>query len=108
MTTRMPAEHILQHDCTAWRTSSQQVANLYARGVKLWTKADLRDIEKQLAAHVTQRLFTVRSIDGTTLAIINPMFEEELPIWYMKSVRFMFVANLASGSPGPNSENIGD
>ncbi len=77
----MPPEHILQHDCTPWRASSQQAATLYAKGVKLWRKADLHDIERQLAAYTTERLFTVRSIDGAKLAIANPMFEKELPIW---------------------------
>ncbi|OAR02496.1 hypothetical protein LLEC1_07729 [Akanthomyces lecanii] len=77
----MPAEHVLEHDCTAWRASSQQMANLYSKGVRLSRRGDLRDIEQQLAAHATRRLFTVRSVDGAALAIKNPMFGQESPIW---------------------------
>ena len=73
--------HILLHDCTVWRQSSQAAFNLYMDGVKLWTKNDLLDIEQQLAQLKEHKNFTVRLIGGTTLTTRNPMFGEESPIW---------------------------
>lgn len=99
----MPPEHILQHDYTSWRISSQKAATLYTKGVKLWTKADLRDIERQLAAYTTTPVFTIRSIDGATLAIANPMFEVEFPIWKPR-VRFREYWRLVTHQPDDPEE----
>jgi len=40
---------VLDYGCSPWTSSSQQAANLYYSGVKLWGKDDLVDIEQQLA-----------------------------------------------------------
>jgi hypothetical protein len=72
---------VLQHECTIWRQSSQAAFNLYIDGAKLWAKADLFDIEQQLAQSKTHETFRVRLINGTMLATRNPMFGEESPIW---------------------------
>lgn len=69
------------HDCTVWRESSQTAFNLYADGVKLWTKNDLLDIEHQLSESKQRKFFTVRLINGTILKTGNPMFDQESPIW---------------------------
>lgn len=76
-----PGQKANEHDCTIWLKSSQAAHNMYMKGVKLWTKADLVDIEQQLSQSKERNRFTVRLIDGTVLATSNPMFNEEFPIW---------------------------
>jgi hypothetical protein len=80
-TTQAHESDLLLYGCTGWRKSSQAAYNLYRGGTKLWTKAALLDIEQQLAQSKTRRIFTVRSIDGTVISIVNPMFGEQHPIW---------------------------
>lgn len=74
-------QHSLDYGFSPWRISSQAASNLYNHGVKLWTKEDLRDIEQQLEHSATHQHFKVRSIDGGTILIKNPMFGEQAPIW---------------------------
>lgn len=78
-TSNMPP---LEYGCSEWRMSSQVAFNLFNNGSKLWTKADLRDIEQQLAQSETCEVFTVRSIQRNLVTIKNPMFGERTPLWY--------------------------
>lgn len=71
----------LEYGCSEWRKSSQTASNLYEQGVKLWSRADLQDIEQQLAQSMDLEYFTVNLIDGKKARIKNPMFAEQLPIW---------------------------
>jgi hypothetical protein len=81
MSTAQGHESVLMlYGCTGWRKSSQVAYNLDHGGTKLWTKSDLLDIEQKLAQSKTYRIFTVRSIDGALVSIVNPMFGEEPPI----------------------------
>ena len=72
---------LLEYGCSEWRKSSQLASDLYEEGVKLWTKRDLLDIERQLSRSAELEYFTVRLIDGMQAHIKNPMFAVRLPIW---------------------------
>lgn len=72
---------LLEYGCTPWRLSSQRVADLYASGVKFWTKSDLDDIERQLAQSSTLDRFTIRGVDGRQVQVKNPLFGVQTPIW---------------------------
>lgn len=69
------------YQCPANIHQSQQAADLYGAGVKLWTKADLRDIEQQLAQLETIEIFTVRTLVDGKFRIENAMFGKKKPIW---------------------------
>ncbi|EMT67895.1 hypothetical protein FOC4_g10000151 [Fusarium odoratissimum] len=72
---------LLEYGHSPWRESSQIAATFYDRGYKLWTKDDLRDIERQIEQSVNQMVFSVRSINGTLIQIRNLNFEKDNPIW---------------------------
>ena len=72
---------LLCYGSTPWRISSQRVADLYNSGAKLWTKADLVDIERQLEQSATLDRFTIRCVDGSQVQIKNPLFGTQAPIW---------------------------
>ncbi|CAI7652855.1 unnamed protein product [Penicillium palitans] len=75
-------EHVpLDYGCSDWRISSQRAADLYSSGTKLWTRKDLKDVEKQLGQSYTMDRFSVRRIDGSIIQISNPMFQVQNPIW---------------------------
>ncbi|KAJ5674364.1 uncharacterized protein N7477_004298 [Penicillium maclennaniae] len=71
----------LDYGCSDWRTMSQRAADLYSAGTKLWTREDLKDIERQLGQSYTMDRFSVRRIDGSIVQISNPMFQIQNPIW---------------------------
>lgn len=77
-----PRPPLLDYGCTPWRLSSQRVADLYDSDVKLWTKADLQDIEEQLEKSAIVDRFTVRGVDGGLVQIKNPQLGIQKPIWY--------------------------
>jgi hypothetical protein len=78
----MPEHASLDYGCSDWRTLSQRAADLYNAGTKLWTREDLKDIERQLGQSYTMARFSVRRIDGSIVQISNPMFQIQKPIWY--------------------------
>ncbi|KAG6989095.1 hypothetical protein FocnCong_v021217 [Fusarium oxysporum f. sp. conglutinans] len=71
----------LEYGHSPWRESSQIAATLYNRGCKLWTRDDLRDIERQIEQSVNRMVFSVRSINGTVIQISNLNFGQDNPIW---------------------------
>ncbi|KAF5690072.1 hypothetical protein FDENT_4102 [Fusarium denticulatum] len=82
----LPTHHghnqpLLEYGCSPWRESSQVAATLYDEGRKLWTREDLRDIEKQIEQSIDQRVFSVRSMTGDVLHIRNLNFGKANPIW---------------------------
>jgi hypothetical protein len=74
-----PLQPLLDYGCSNW--SSQRAADLYDSGVKLWRKADLRDVEQQLAQSDTNNTFTVRCIDDNMVLIQNPIVGVQRSIW---------------------------
>lgn len=80
-----PPPVLLDYGCTPWRFSSQRVADLYDSGVKLWTKTDLQDIERQLERSNEVDRFTVRGVDGRIVQIKNPLVGVQKPIWYVSA-----------------------
>ncbi|KAI1321565.1 hypothetical protein F5Y16DRAFT_413697 [Xylariaceae sp. FL0255] len=64
-----------------WEKSSQEAADLYNSGVKLWTKESLKDIEEQMAMSSKIEYFKLRRLDGSTVSVKNPLFGVETPIW---------------------------
>ncbi|KAK0109552.1 hypothetical protein ONS95_002238 [Cadophora gregata] len=74
-------EPISTYACSDWISSSQRAAELYDSGVKLWNKADLVEIERQLTQSDTTEKFAIRRIDGTMIQIRNPLVDVQKPIW---------------------------
>ncbi|KAI3321798.1 hypothetical protein HD806DRAFT_501976 [Xylariaceae sp. AK1471] len=72
---------VLDYSCSAWMMSSQQAADIYYSGVKLWTKTDLVEIEQQVSQSYSLEHFTIRCIDGRTILVKNPLFGVKKPIW---------------------------
>ncbi|KAI1659336.1 hypothetical protein F4813DRAFT_395217 [Daldinia decipiens] len=96
-----PTTPLLEHDCSAWKTSSQYMEDLYCLGVKLWRKSDLIDIERQLSQFRTIEKFTIRCVDRSIIYIKNPMYKVQRPIW-LPTVKFQEYWRLVNAKPdGP-------
>lgn len=113
-----PEPIILNYLCSDWRMSSQRAADLYSSGTKLWTREDLKDIEHQLSQSYTMKTFSVRRIDGSTVQLLNPMFQVQNPIWY-ETIRSILGQSdnltqrngslmLSLGKPSSNIRSIGN
>jgi len=72
---------LLDYGCTPWRISSQQIADMYESGTKLWRKCDLVDIEQQLERWATLDKFTIVCIDGRRIQVKNPGFGAKKLVW---------------------------
>jgi hypothetical protein len=72
----------LEYDLAERQESIQLISDLYGKGVRLWTKQDLLDIEQQLSRCAGLEYFTLHQIDGAETRIKNPMFGVTTsPIW---------------------------
>jgi hypothetical protein len=72
----------LEYDLAERQESTQLISDLYGKGVRLWKKHDLLDIEQQLSRCAELEYFTLHHIDGGETRIKNPMFGVTTsPIW---------------------------
>ncbi|KAI0385478.1 hypothetical protein F5Y04DRAFT_292051 [Hypomontagnella monticulosa] len=98
---QLTPQSLFDYRCSQLTASSQRAADLYNAGAKLWKKADLEEIEQQLAQSYDNENFTIRCFDGNIIHIKNPMFKVENPIW-KPSVKFQGYWQLVF-DPNPNS-----